>query len=477
MLSQIIQKELRENLLNLRFVAACAISIVLIVITIVTLTSSYKTALADYNSGQIAQEDFISHYAHLNRWNWMSEPLRPPARYSFLVEGIDREAQQKNFVSDPLPVLFSQIDLVSIVTIIMNLMAILFSYNAISGEREAGVLKQMLSTNIPRSTILVGKFLGGSISLLIPFTLGLLAGLVFVAASPAVQLRTVDVGVFCLLLLASCLYISAFYGIGLFFSARSRSSNVAVLKSLFAWVILVLMLPNVSPFLAADVYRIPSKTQIDMETWQLQGQERDDIIEQRTKELRQTKYADIAADLLTTWDVESQKLVRRAATDPVFRERYEQYKKDWTDMVREVNTSQQEKVKQVRHEFEQRSKHQEWLATVFASTSPLADYVFMAADLAEVGIQADDEWDKQQEQFNATLAPILEKKYDDEIKKNPAFSYNDFIDMRDVPRFQFQSPRMMDKLEAALPHLGVLALFNLLFLVGAWVSFLRYDVR
>jgi len=477
MYSLIIQKELRDNLLNLRFVVACIVSILLIVVTIATLTGNYRTELADYTGRQIAQEDFISHYAHLNRWGWMSKPLRPPAPYAFAVQGIDREAQQKNFVSNPLPVLFSQIDLVGIVTIIMSLVAILFSYNSISGEREAGLLKQMLSTNLPRSTLLVGKFVGGSISLLVPFTVGFLVGVMFVAVSPDVQLRTEDLGTLFILLVISYLYISAFFALGLFFSTRSQSSNVAVLKSLFAWVILVLMLPNISPFLAAQLYRIPSKTKIDMETWELQGRERDEIVNQRTKDMLQTKYSDIAPYLQSAWDIEGEKMKQKAATDPAFKDRYEHYKMEWMEMVRQVNEQQQGKIKLVREQFDQRSKYQESLATLFASVSPLSNYVFAATNLADAGTQADDEWDAQKERFEGIVGPILNKKYEDEIKKNPAFSHNDFIDMRGVPRFQFQWPRMTDKLESVLPHAGILVFFNLLFVAGSWISFLRYDVR
>lgn len=477
MLSLIIQKELRDNLLNFRFVAACAVSILLIVVTIMTLTSSQRAAMDDYGSRTIAQEDFISHYAHLNRWGWMSKPLRPPARYGFVVQGIDREAQQENFVSDPLPVLISQIDLTTIVTIIMSLMAILFSYNSISGEREAGLLKQMLTANLARRTIIAGKFIGGSISLLIPFTIGLLTGLVFVAVRPVTQLGPVDFWVFLLLLFASWLYISGFYALGLFFSTRSSSSGVAVLKSLFAWVVLVLMLPNISPFLAAGLYRIPSKTKIDMETWKLQGEERDQMVDQGTKDLLRSKFPEIGGYLRDSWDVESEKLKQKADTDPAFRERYEQYKKAWMEMVREVNRRQQEKIRIIRQEFEQRSKHQERLATMFASVSPLADYVFISTGLAEAGIQADDEWDKQLRQYQTDVDPVLEKKYDDAIRRDPKFTHNDFLDMRDVPRFQYRPPRLTDKLDAAMPYFGVLALFNILFLTGGWVSFLRYDVR
>src|SRR5207245_283711 len=106
-----------------------------------------------------------------------------------------------------------------------------FSYNSISGEREAGLLKQMLSTCSSRSTITLGKFIGGCLSLAVPFSIGLLSGLIYVSTNASLQLAGMDPVVLLLLLGVSWCYITAFYGLGLLYSTRSQTSNVAVLKS------------------------------------------------------------------------------------------------------------------------------------------------------------------------------------------------------------------------------------------------------
>ncbi len=478
MLTHIIEKEIRENLLNMRFVVASAITIVLIIVTIVTLAHTYATDRRDYNDRQKVQEDFISHYGHLNRVGWMARPLRPPARYAFLVTGIEREAQQENFLSNPMPVLFSQTDLVIIVTIIMSLMAILFSYSGISGEREAGLLKQMLSTNVSRSTIIFGKFIGGTISLIVPFVLGLLAGLTVIALDPEVQLQKSDFFLFLILLFASGLYISSFHALGLYFSARSQSSNVSVLKSLFIWVILVLMLPNISPFLAARIYRIPSKTKIDMETWTVTNDERDTIVHRKTIDLMAGKYRDIAGKLMENSAAgEDTALTRKLESDPQLKERYFQYRKEWMAMVNQINADQQAKANVILSDFEARSKFQENIATIVASVSPLADFTLAATDLTDAGIAADNRWQDQVKNYYDTMDPILMSIYNKAIEKNPKLTVNDFIDLHDLPRFQYLPEPLSSKSAAALPWLGMLAFYNLLFMAGAWIGFMRYDVR
>jgi len=478
MLRMIIQKELVEKLLNAQFLVASAISVLLIIATIVTLTGSYRDEVADYNDRQLTQEDFIAHYGHLNRFGWMAQPLRPPPTYGFLVEGIDREAKQENFLSNPMPVLFSEIDLIVIVTTILSLFGILSSFNAICGEREAGMLRQMLSTNISRSTILFGKFIGGSIGLLLPFAIGILGGLIFISFDSKIQLGGLDFGVFSLIILVSCIYLSFFYALGLYFSSRSQSSGVAMLKSLFAWVVLVLLLPNISPFLAARLYHLPSKTKIDMEAWSITSDERDKIVAQRTNEMIRTKYADIAADLWkSSAGVANVELRQKLDRDPALKARFAQYQNNWMTMVNQVNETQQAKSTLLYKDFEVRSHYQEKIAATVASISPYGNYVFIVSDLTETGIQADNHWQSQRENYFTSMNPILMSIYNDAVKKNPRFSVNDFLDLRGFPRFTYQPVPLWDKVDSSLPQVGVLVFFNILFLAGAWMSFMKYDVR
>ncbi len=480
MLALIIQKEILDNLLNARFVAACIISIVIVISSVVVLTNSHRTEVQDYQNRLITQDDFIDRFGHLNRAGWMARPLRGPSHYQPVVSGIDRETQEKKFASNPLPTLFSRLDLVTVVTIIMSLVAILFSYNALSGEKEAGILKQMLSTATPRSIIVLGKFIGGSLSLIVPFTVGVLAGLVYIALRTDAQFQNVDLFVFLLLLFTSYLYISAFYALGLLFSARSQTSNVAVLKSLFAWVILVLTLPNISPFFAAEIYRIPSKAKIDQSVWELQGEERDKILNLRTQEMLKTTYADIAGvvvDMSTMFGERKNEIQTKAEKDTHFKQRYDEYRKAWVAMVEAVNAEQRAKANKVKQEFDKRSEYQEKLAAMFASISPLSNYVFAATDLTDTGIHREDNWQTQVDAWYAALDPYLKAKTQKEMEKRPATTFNDYLDLRDRPRFQYQPPTISERIDLVLPRLGILAFFNALFFTGALVSFLKYDVR
>ena len=446
---------------------------VLIVSSIAVLAANYQSELKDYQNRTRTQEDFIDHYGHANRAGWMGREMMPPSSFHVLVLGIDREANETNFVSNPVAALLTRLDLVTIVTIIMSLMALLFSYNAISGEREAGVLRQMLSNGVPRSSILLGKFIGGNISLLIPFTVGVLSGLVYLGLGGLIQLGGSDFAVLSLLLAVSWLYISAFSALGLLFSARSQTSNEAILKSLFTWVLLVLVLPNIAPFLAAEIYRIPSAAKIEQESYRLQDTERDRIFRERVATLQHARYTDITdAFTLSKSDLE-----KRLQTDAPFAERYKAYAKDAEAVINRVNAEQSEKAQKMSADFEERSARQQQLASTLASSSPLADFIFFATEMTETGIGGEQHWRDQANEHGSAFRSFVDARYQKAKEQNPAFSSNEYLDLKERPRFRYRPQGVGERLDAVLPQFGLIVFFNILFFALAFVSFLRYDVR
>ena len=66
---------------------------------------------------------------------------------------------------------------------VLSLIAILFTFDLISGEREHGTLRLTLANSVPRHTVLIGKFLGALVSISVPFTLAILINLVFLSGA------------------------------------------------------------------------------------------------------------------------------------------------------------------------------------------------------------------------------------------------------------------------------------------------------
>ena len=74
----------------------------------------------------------------------------------------------------------SQVDWAFIIGSILSLIALWFTFDAFSGEREHGTLRLMLANSIPRHTVLIGKFLGALLSISIPFALAVLVNLLLI---------------------------------------------------------------------------------------------------------------------------------------------------------------------------------------------------------------------------------------------------------------------------------------------------------
>ena len=138
----------------------------------------------------------------------------------------------------------SQVDWAFIIGYVLSLIALLFTFDAISGERERGTLRLMLANSIPRHTVLIGKFLGALISITIPFTLAVLVNLLMISTSSAVHLNADAWGRLGIIFSIALLYTCLFLGLGLLVSARVQQSAVSLVTILLIWVTLVVFMPK-----------------------------------------------------------------------------------------------------------------------------------------------------------------------------------------------------------------------------------------
>ncbi|MBN1294111.1 MAG: ABC transporter permease subunit, partial [Candidatus Latescibacteria bacterium] len=233
MFSILLVKEIRNNIMNLRFIVGMILCSVLTVVCVVILSNQYLQEFNDYNTQMMLQDEFLKNYAHTNRISNVSTPPRPPDTFRPLIMGIQTENRgyMSGFFEDPMPILFPHIDLIFIVTVIMSLLAMLFAYDAVSGEREDGTLRLIVSNRIKRPILILGKWIGGIISLFIPFILSLLVGALYIIIHPSIRWDSTVYAVFFLLILASMTFISSFYLLGLFMSSISKNSSASILNS------------------------------------------------------------------------------------------------------------------------------------------------------------------------------------------------------------------------------------------------------
>ena len=122
---------------------------------------------------------------------------------------------------------------------ILTILALALSYDALTGERSARTLAQLVVRPITRRTILLGKFvayLTASGGLFVVTTLVLYAGLCLI-------MRTVpsssDVDYLILSMGIILLYVMSFIAIGLLISSLTRTSLDSLLGAVFVWILLL----------------------------------------------------------------------------------------------------------------------------------------------------------------------------------------------------------------------------------------------
>ena len=138
----------------------------------------------------------------------------------------------------------TKIDWVFIITYLLSFIPLLFTFDALSGEREQGTLRLCLANPISRPVLLTGKFLGTLITVLIPFVFAMLLNLAVISVDSWTQLNAADWGRLGLILLIASSYAGIFIGLGLMVSAGTREPRVSLVVLLLIWVTTVIFMPS-----------------------------------------------------------------------------------------------------------------------------------------------------------------------------------------------------------------------------------------
>ena len=286
MVWHITKREIYDNLNSLRFALTTVLLLALMVTNAVrhlrehpkrvqryqdAVTESLNrlTAHADENLYKLAQYGPGNFYKKPSPLHFCAnggEPLLPDmveveepnvfatdSEDNILLQGVwslsypDANLQNKSVGPD-----VSQVDWIFIIGYVLSLLALLFTFDTFSGERERGTLRLMLANSVPRHTVLIGKFLGGLLSISIPFTLAVLVNLLLISTSSDVHLTTEAWGrlgiIFCLALL----YTSLFLALGLLVSTRVQRSAVSLMILLLTWVTFVVFMPSTLASIASS---------------------------------------------------------------------------------------------------------------------------------------------------------------------------------------------------------------------------------
>jgi ABC-type transport system involved in multi-copper enzyme maturation permease subunit len=498
MFAELVLKELRDHLLSLRFQIGLLLALVLVSASAFVLSAQYRRELREFFQRQQQADDFLSQYSHLNRVEGVLQPSKPPSPV-VLVQGLPDPANAQTLDSNPMPDLFRPVDLTTAVAFIFSLLGIVLGFDAVNGEKERGTLRLVLANGLRRFTVLSAKWAGGMLVMVVALLAAWLAATTVVLVQSGTHWAADDALSLITLWVFSLLYCGAFFTLALAFSTLSSRSSVSVLASLFTWVLLVFVLPNISPYAAAQIVRVPSLAALQRDLQYITSEERDNLGREGTSKVyEQFGCVGVSVRLaectgqpgagptsgkrkfsleLADSDKPSDEIKRRIATDPEFRQFYEQLSKAVEQVWTDVNRKQEAKADRLRGAWQARADTQFNLAKQLSYTSPLPPFVYASTDLALTGLMSRRWFDQQAGPYYEALEKYLWARFHAEQAKNPAFSINDFLDVRTRPRFTFVPPPFTDRLAETLPFAALLGGWNLAFFTLAVFAFLRFDVR
>jgi ABC-type transport system involved in multi-copper enzyme maturation permease subunit len=253
----IARKEIVANLLSYKFFVVLLLMVLLVATSLFIMYRDYSGRMADYQLIRPGPGEPIA-VVPPNPLSIFAKGLENAMTRSFEigVVGIDVRAGQSS--GNVVYAFFPAPDFLYVVRVVLSLVALLFGFDQISREREQGTLKLLLSGPVSRARVLLGKWIGNFLSLSVPFLLVTLLGVAVLLLDPDVRFTAGQLGRLGIILALALLYLAFFLSLGMLVSALTRRAATSVIVLLFAWALLVFVLPNLGTLVARQFVSVPS---------------------------------------------------------------------------------------------------------------------------------------------------------------------------------------------------------------------------
>ena len=469
MLRDIIKKEIQDTIMSPRFVFTFLLCTILILLAVYTGINNYQAELKEHSAAvALNKKNLESQQAYAQLAGLGTKVNRKPQVLSTIVSGIweavgrvatvniayDPNMTESKYSSNPIFAVFGPLDLSFIVKIVLSLFAILFTYDAIVGEKERGTLKLTLSNKVPRDRLILGKAIGGFISLLIPLVIPMVIGLLLLMVYPNVSLLGGDWLRIAMIFLMFLLYLSVFFTLGLFISARTSRSSTSFLLLLFIWVTFVTVIPKAAVMIAGQIRPIPSVHEITAQKDAYLQEIQKEAFTEQNRYFKENPRPD----------------------DPEERKQWEKEIQEWAEEFRgELTEKIDENNAAIERDYQSKMSQQQKLAENLSRISPASALMFSSMSLARTGVNEHDRF------LNSVKAykPIFTKWVNTKLKEDQFLQEGKQtkLDLSDMPQHEFIPEGLGDSFKRVVPDIILMIFLIILFFVGAYVSFLRYDVR
>jgi len=483
MLSLLIEKELKSIVTSPKFVATFAICSVLILLSIYIGVNEYKSAVSQYESAKELTQQEISEQS--TWYSLYSRAIRKPEPMQIFVSGLAYDIGRKTIVSehdpvnfvhstysdDPIFALFRIVDFSFIVSVVLTLFAILFTFDSISGERERGTLKQIFSNPVPRAKYVLAKCIGSWLGLVVPILVPILVGVLLLIVL-GIDLSGGDWSRLFALMGVSLLLFTFFIVLGVLISASTRRSNMSFLVSLVMWILFVLIIPRAGILLAGQVMPVPGLAEV----------------EGRTEAYSKDKWAAHYDKMEKIWlERSTQKEEGEEFTDEELWSHIEEDDARRDSVENDIERYRADQIADLRR----RQAMQRKLAFTLGRISPVSAYQLVAMQLAETDVDMKDRYEDATGQYRDDFVGFVKAKQEEQgVSSGMTISISteggikigrpsegESIDLSEMPEFVPPKRSFASVFGSVATDFGLLSILTIAAFAGAFVRFVRYDVR
>jgi len=466
MLFDIIRKEILDTISSPKFVFTFLLCTILIILSIYTGIDNYRSELREYKAAITLNRNNLENQPTYQALAGLGTKItKPPVVLSAISTGIqnavgrqatvniayDPSLVDSKYDSNPVLAVFGELDLALIVKVVLSLLAILFTFDAIAGEKERGTLKLSLSNRVPRDRLILGKAVGGLLSLIVPLVIPFLIGLIMLMVYPDISFTGEDWVRIGLIFLLFLLYLSVFFTLGLMVSSFMSRSSGSLFVLLFAWVVFVFIVPKTAVIIAGQINPIPSMHEVTAQKDAFL-QEISASTQQEVRDWMQNNPRDDTPDF-----------------QEKFRSYIEEVQQDATARIDARNA-------ELETQYQAKRRTQQMIALNMSRISPASALTIAAENMGRTGVREHERFLNSIKRYK----PVFTKWANEKMMQNLDLSgrgEQPKPDISDMPGHEFAPESLRDSLAAALPDYLILALMTLIFFSAAFVSFLRYDVR
>lgn len=457
MIRYIVAREFLDSLASLRFIISTVLCVLSIVSVLWVSTDDYADRLRDHDAA-------VKAYEKDSRPGDRPRLYRRPQPLGVFSEGVDRRvgnvveiemwevplraggygrgSRETEYVAS-----FASIDVAFVIKFILSLVAIFLTYDAISGERESGVLRLILSNSVSRSALLIGKLLGRLLCLLLPLVMGIMVSLLFLLINPAIELHKADWLRISLFFSAALLYISVFLCAGLAVSAAVRSSALSLIILLTLWVLAVAVHPVLSVIAAEYLYSIdhPWAMEKKMDSIREGYEERRKEIDAALERLKKERNRMSGIEYVESW----QKQIAQLYTLWIERERASD---------------------EVRQGFVNAFAAQADFAKTLSRSSPAGCFSNAAEAIVNTDIETYDHFMESCRQFWHQYVVQREKQQKLLLRDREKAQE---IEFPEEPELRYP---LEESIQRAIPDIAIIILFTGLCFIAAYALFVRCEV-